>query len=141
MTTANVTRLNYYLPALSTEALDDAFVNRVNFYAVAAPPPGHLKAADDTSRPAYRTGARPYVEFGSGESLQVQVSEAGFYEWIALLSDGSFNEQTLELSAGLNDIPAVEFNQAVLIVGPITSVARQSIKLTMESRVTSVSLP
>lgn len=119
--------------------LDRAFTRYANTYLVGLPDStGDARQRDDATRPLYRGGAVPYVEHGASGALEVFVpgTLGGSWEWIAYLPDGTFDERTLTLAPGaVNALPAVDFNQAVLVRGTLARVARRSIKHSLGLRV------
>lgn len=87
-------------------------------------------------RPVYRTGGpRPYIEFTAGTSLSVNLVFAGDYTLLTYKADGTFDLQVLTLPAGPYELPAVNFNQAILYLGELSPIALASLKLTMPLRV------
>jgi hypothetical protein len=111
-------------------------------YAVEQPDDsGNAKQTNPSVLPIYRDGARPYVDFSSGDSLFVNIIFPGQYTALIYKSDDTFEKMLLNLSIGLNNLPVVDFNQMILLLGDPPRIVIESLKLTMRSRVVPTDLP
>lgn len=93
---------------------------------------GDARQTASGNRPAYRAGPDPYVEFGPGETLSVNLLFPGKYTLIRYKADDTFEITTMTLTPG----PFVldnDFNQAALVLNAST-IAIASIKHTMRVR-------
>lgn len=95
---------------------------------------GDAKQGTAADRPAYRAGPDPFVEFGAGESLQVNIVLPGTFTILTYRPDDTFTTETLTLPAGPYTLPAVNFNQVAIVSGTPSAIAMESIKLTMRTR-------
>jgi hypothetical protein len=103
---------------------------------------GNAYQDDSALRPRYRDGSIPRVDFiGGTRFLNYSAVFGGDYQAIRYNADDTFDDLTLPLVSGPNELPRVDFNQLVLVQGrPLSRIAVRSIKLTMRARVVPTDL-
>ena len=107
---------------------------KIALYAAELPDAtGNAKQATAADRPIYRAGPEPYVEFGTGDSLAVNIMFADTYTIVTYRADDTFTVQSVSLPAGPTTLNA-NFNQVAIIRGTLSRIALASIKRTMRQR-------
>lgn len=117
-------------------------VHKAVAYAVeSADLSGNAKQSTAGARPIYRDGPRPYCDYSAGDSLQVNLPNTAVYTVIVYKPDDTFEITTPTLTAGVNTLPIVDFNQVVVVQGTLSAIALESVKATMRGRVIATDLP
>lgn len=94
---------------------------------------GDAKQATALSRPAYRVGPKPYIEFGAGEALEVNIILPGTYTVILFKSDQTFQVSQVTLPSGPYALTQ-DFNQCLIYQGVPSRRMLTRIKATMIGR-------
>ena len=95
---------------------------------------GNLAQRDPDKRPAYRTGPLPHIEFGPEKELYVFIFFSGEYLLVFYKPDNTFETRRLSFVRGENLIPAINFNQLVILPGNADFRLVQRVKLSMRLR-------